>query len=118
MSETSYHESCIAVCCPAVIAASRQLVFHPRPSPPSLHPCSTALIVLLVVEALVIQMSCLVYEWVLVQRLESSRLVAILAMLGLPGPILRQLATKEAKVCACCNGRVGAPARVCGAPAA
>eukprot|EP00198_Chlamydomonas_reinhardtii_P005487 XP_001694823.1 predicted protein [Chlamydomonas reinhardtii] len=55
------------------------------------------LIVLLVVEALVIQMSCLVYEWVLVQRLESSRLVAILAMLGLPGPILRQLATKEAK---------------------
>ncbi|PNW79070.1 hypothetical protein CHLRE_09g399663v5 [Chlamydomonas reinhardtii] len=56
------------------------------------------LIVLLVVEALVIQMSCLVYEWVLVQRLESSRLVAILAMLGLPGPILRQLATKEAKI--------------------
>ncbi|KAG2423934.1 hypothetical protein HXX76_014875 [Chlamydomonas incerta] len=56
------------------------------------------LIVLLVAEALVIQMCCLIYEWVLVQRLESSRLVAMLAMLGLPGPILRQLATKEAKI--------------------
>ncbi|KAG2434419.1 hypothetical protein HYH02_012249 [Chlamydomonas schloesseri] len=56
------------------------------------------LIVLLVVEALVIQMSCLVYEWYLVQRLESCRLAAVLAMLGLPGPVLRQLATKEAKI--------------------
>ncbi|GLC73343.1 hypothetical protein PLESTF_001365300 [Pleodorina starrii] len=58
----------------------------------------TALITLLVVEPLFVQCCCLAYEWVLVQRLERARLVGILAMAGLPGPVLRQLATKEAKV--------------------
>nr|ACF39778.1 PAS domain sensory protein FXL1 [Chlamydomonas reinhardtii] len=56
------------------------------------------LIVLLVVEALVIQVACLIYEWYMVQKMEHARLTGILAMVGLPGPILRQLATKEAKV--------------------
>ncbi|KAG2497227.1 hypothetical protein HYH03_004816 [Edaphochlamys debaryana] len=56
------------------------------------------LIILLAAEALVIQLSCLVYEWILVQRLEGARLTGVLAMYGLPGPVLRQLATREAKV--------------------
>lgn len=34
----------------------------------------------------------------LVQRLERARLLGMLAMLGLPGPVLRQLATTEIKV--------------------
>ncbi|GLI61938.1 hypothetical protein VaNZ11_004468 [Volvox africanus] len=57
-----------------------------------------ALITLLVVEPLFVQCCCLAYEWVLVQRLERARLVGILAMVGLPAPVLRQLATKEVKV--------------------
>ncbi|KAG2497251.1 hypothetical protein HYH03_004835 [Edaphochlamys debaryana] len=56
------------------------------------------LIILLAAEALVIQLSCLVYEWILVQRLEGARLTGVLAMYGLPGPVLRQLATREAKI--------------------
>ncbi len=67
-----------------------------------LPPCSSrgraALLVLLVVEALFLQLLCTGYQWVLVQRVEAARLVGILAMLGLPGPVLRQLASKEAKV--------------------
>ncbi len=50
------------------------------------------------VEALVVQVLCTVYQWLLVQRVEAARLVGILAMLGLPGPVLRQLATREVKV--------------------
>ncbi|GIL75466.1 hypothetical protein Vretifemale_5250, partial [Volvox reticuliferus] len=57
-----------------------------------------ALITLLVVEPLFVQCCCLAYEWILVQRLERARLMGILAMVGLPAPVLRQLATKEAKV--------------------
>ena len=52
----------------------------------------------MIVEALVIQLACIIYEWILVQRLEKARVIGILAMVGLPGPILRQLATKEVKV--------------------
>ncbi|KAG2497903.1 hypothetical protein HYH03_004168 [Edaphochlamys debaryana] len=43
-------------------------------------------------------LACLVYQWVLVQRLEAARLMGIVAMLGLPNPILRQLSSKEAKI--------------------
>ncbi len=57
-----------------------------------------ALLVLLVVEALFLQLLCTGYQWVLVQRVESARLVGMLAMMGLPGPVLRQLASKENKV--------------------
>ncbi|KAG2443202.1 hypothetical protein HYH02_009279 [Chlamydomonas schloesseri] len=64
----------------------------------SVDTLTVTLIVLLVVEALVIQVACLIYEWYMVQKLERARLTGILAMVGLPGPILRQLATKEAKV--------------------
>ncbi|KAG2443480.1 hypothetical protein HXX76_001833 [Chlamydomonas incerta] len=64
----------------------------------SVDTLTVTLIVLLVVEALVIQVACLIYEWYLVQTLEHARLTGIVAMVGLPGPILRQLATKEAKV--------------------
>ncbi|KAG2450421.1 hypothetical protein HYH02_004923 [Chlamydomonas schloesseri] len=56
------------------------------------------LIVLLVVEGLVVQLSCLVYEWVLVQRLERARVYPLLAMVGLPGPVLRQMGSKDAQL--------------------
>ncbi|KAG2443203.1 hypothetical protein HYH02_009280 [Chlamydomonas schloesseri] len=64
----------------------------------SVDELKTTLIILMIVEALAIQLACITYEWILVQRLEKSRVIGILAMVGLPGPILRQLATKEAKI--------------------
>jgi hypothetical protein len=57
------------------------------------------LIVLLVVEALIVQLMCTLYEWRLVTGVENARLVALLAMLGLPGPVLRQMTCKDTKVC-------------------
>ncbi|KAG2441028.1 hypothetical protein HXX76_003881 [Chlamydomonas incerta] len=56
------------------------------------------LIVLLVIEGLVVQLGCLIYEWVLVQRLERARVYPLLAMVGLPGPVLRQLGSKDAQL--------------------
>ncbi|KAG2487340.1 hypothetical protein HYH03_014056 [Edaphochlamys debaryana] len=56
------------------------------------------LIVLLVVEALIVQMLCTAYELWLVQRAENARVVGMLAMLGLPGPILRQMSTATVKI--------------------
>lgn len=53
---------------------------------------------MMVVEALFVQVACLVYEWVLVHSLERARLTGVLAMVGLPGPVLRQLASRDAKV--------------------
>ncbi|KAG2443479.1 hypothetical protein HXX76_001832 [Chlamydomonas incerta] len=64
----------------------------------SVDELKNTLIILMIVEALVIQLACITYEWILVQRLEKARVIGILAMVGLPGPILRQLATKEAKI--------------------
>ncbi|GFR46145.1 hypothetical protein Agub_g7671, partial [Astrephomene gubernaculifera] len=58
----------------------------------------TDLIILLVVEALLVQFCCTVYELVLVQKTENARLLGILAIVGLPGPVLRQLATSETKI--------------------
>ncbi|KAG2443454.1 hypothetical protein HXX76_001811 [Chlamydomonas incerta] len=57
-----------------------------------------SLIVMMVIEALFIQVACLAYEWVLVHSLERARLAAVLAMVGLPGPVLRQLASRDAKI--------------------
>ncbi|PNW74156.1 hypothetical protein CHLRE_13g587550v5 [Chlamydomonas reinhardtii] len=57
-----------------------------------------SLIVMMVVEALFVQVACLVYEWVLVHSLERARLTGVLAMVGLPGPVLRQLASRDAKI--------------------
>ncbi|PNW79942.1 hypothetical protein CHLRE_08g373200v5 [Chlamydomonas reinhardtii] len=56
------------------------------------------LLILLIVEALVVQLACSGYQMLLVQRLERARLLGMLAMLGLPGPVLRQLATTEIKI--------------------
>ena len=56
------------------------------------------LIVLLVVEGLVVQLGCLIYEWVLVQRVERARVYPLLAMVGLPGPVLRQMGSRDAQV--------------------
>ncbi|GFR49782.1 hypothetical protein Agub_g11721 [Astrephomene gubernaculifera] len=57
----------------------------------SLTKLRTALIALFVVEALVVQLCCLTYQWSLVKRLERARLVGLAAMLGLPGPVLRKM---------------------------
>eukprot|EP00198_Chlamydomonas_reinhardtii_P011685 XP_001701022.1 predicted protein [Chlamydomonas reinhardtii] len=56
------------------------------------------LIVLLVVEGLVVQLGCLIYEWVLVQRVERARVYPLLAMVGLPGPVLRQMGSRDAQL--------------------
>ncbi|GFR45040.1 hypothetical protein Agub_g6410 [Astrephomene gubernaculifera] len=64
----------------------------------SLDQLRTVLIVLLVVEVLIIQLLCLVYEWLLVRQVEGARLLGIMSMVGLPAPVLRQLASKETKV--------------------
>ncbi|KAG2431591.1 hypothetical protein HYH02_013284 [Chlamydomonas schloesseri] len=58
----------------------------------------TELLILLIVEALLVQLSCSGYQMYLVQRLERARLLGMLAMLGLPGPVLRQLATTDIKI--------------------
>ncbi len=71
---------------------------HQPASGTLLSAARAALLVLLVVEALFLQLLCTGYQWVLVQRVEAARLVGIMAMLGLPGPVLRQLASKEVKV--------------------
>jgi hypothetical protein len=41
---------------------------------------------------------CSLYEWRLVNRVENARTVGIMAMLGLPGPVLRQMANKDTTV--------------------
>ncbi|KAG2484238.1 hypothetical protein HYH03_016973 [Edaphochlamys debaryana] len=58
----------------------------------------TQMLALLIIEALIIQLAATIYEWILVDRLERARVLGILAMLGLPGPVLRALATKEVKI--------------------
>ncbi|EFJ47903.1 hypothetical protein VOLCADRAFT_104960 [Volvox carteri f. nagariensis] len=56
------------------------------------------LLVTLVVEAIVVQLCCTCYELYLVQRTEWARLLGVLAMLGLPGPVLRQLASSDTRI--------------------
>ncbi|EFJ46271.1 hypothetical protein VOLCADRAFT_93382 [Volvox carteri f. nagariensis] len=64
----------------------------------SLDNLKTVLIIVLVVEVLVVQLSCLGYEWLLMHRLERARLMGMLSMVGLPGPVLRQMGSREVKV--------------------
>ncbi|KAG2486668.1 hypothetical protein HYH03_014723 [Edaphochlamys debaryana] len=64
----------------------------------SIEALRVELIILLIVEAIVVQLIASIYEGILVQRLESVRMLGILAMLGLPGPVLRQLSTAETKI--------------------
>ncbi|KAG2486667.1 hypothetical protein HYH03_014722 [Edaphochlamys debaryana] len=64
----------------------------------SIEELRVELIILLIVEAIVVQLIASIYEGILVQRLESVRMLGILAMLGLPGPVLRQLSTVETKI--------------------
>ncbi|KAG2494774.1 hypothetical protein HYH03_007018 [Edaphochlamys debaryana] len=56
------------------------------------------LTVLLVVEALVVQIACTGYLLFLVHSLECARILPFLAMLGLPGPILRQMSSVDVKI--------------------
>ncbi|GIL67639.1 hypothetical protein Vafri_20979 [Volvox africanus] len=56
------------------------------------------LIVIMVVEALCIQLVCSAFQWYLVARVERARVVGLIAMLGLPAPVLRQLASQDVKV--------------------
>ncbi|GLI70439.1 hypothetical protein VaNZ11_015349 [Volvox africanus] len=64
----------------------------------SLDDLRTILIIVLVVEVVAVQLTCLSYAWLLMQRLERVRLMGVLSMLGLPGPVLRQMGNKEVKV--------------------
>jgi len=56
------------------------------------------LLVLLVVEVLVIQLACVLYQLWLVAGVERARMTHLLIMLGLPGPILRTLASRPVKI--------------------
>ncbi|KAG2493141.1 hypothetical protein HYH03_008565 [Edaphochlamys debaryana] len=58
----------------------------------------TQLLILMIIEALVVQLVCTGYLLFLVHRLESARILGFLAMLGLPGPILRQLSSVDTKI--------------------
>ncbi|GLC59120.1 hypothetical protein PLESTB_001450400 [Pleodorina starrii] len=55
-------------------------------------------LIFLVVEALVIHLVCTIVECSLVYRLEAARLLGVLAIVGLPGPVLRQLAAADTKI--------------------
>jgi hypothetical protein len=62
------------------------------------------LLITLIVEAVVVQLCCTCYELYLLQQTESARLLGVLAMLGLPGPVLRPLANSDIKVGSCVSG--------------
>lgn len=64
---------------------------------PFLAQFDAALMALLVVEALVVQGCCALYQARLLWGVERARLVTMLLMLSLPGPVLRALATKKPK---------------------
>ncbi|GIL50772.1 hypothetical protein Vafri_6912 [Volvox africanus] len=64
----------------------------------SISKLKTDLLITLVVEAIVVQLCCTCYELYLVQRTEWARLLGVLAMLGLPGPVLRQLVNSDTRV--------------------
>ncbi|GFR51586.1 hypothetical protein Agub_g14007 [Astrephomene gubernaculifera] len=53
-----------------------------------------AILALLVIEAALVQLACICAQWFLVRRVELGRRGGLLAGLGLPGPILRVLASK------------------------
>ncbi|KAG2423294.1 hypothetical protein HXX76_015443 [Chlamydomonas incerta] len=64
----------------------------------SIQVMQTELIVLMIVEAVIIQTLCSVYQFFLVRRVEQARMLGVLAMVGLPAPVLRQMANKQVKV--------------------
>ncbi len=66
---------------------------HPAlPCPcPHLPP---GLIILLLVEVLAVQLGCVAYEYVLVRGVEAGRAAGMLVALGVPGPMLRVLASR------------------------
>jgi hypothetical protein len=56
------------------------------------------LVALLIVEALLVQLALIMYEFLLVWRSESLRVTNLVVLVGLPGPILRALAGKVVRV--------------------
>ncbi len=56
------------------------------------------LVVVLVAEVLVVQLLCLLWQWLLAWRVEGARLLGVVAMVGLPSPVLRQMASRDIKV--------------------
>ncbi|GFR42354.1 hypothetical protein Agub_g3049, partial [Astrephomene gubernaculifera] len=56
------------------------------------------LVVMLVLEALLVQVVCCAYQGRLLVRVERARLLGVLALMGLPGHVVRQLASREIKV--------------------
>ncbi|KAG2446966.1 hypothetical protein HYH02_008120 [Chlamydomonas schloesseri] len=64
----------------------------------SLDELKMVLIIVLVVEVLVVQVLCLGYEWLLLHRVERARLLGICSMVGLPGPVLRQMVARDVKL--------------------
>ncbi|GIL56342.1 hypothetical protein Vafri_11716 [Volvox africanus] len=65
--------------------------------PRSYH-CTADVLIFMIVEALVVQIFCALYELYLVYQLEAARGPGILALVGLPAPVLRQLTAVEMKI--------------------
>ncbi|GIL60940.1 hypothetical protein Vafri_15743 [Volvox africanus] len=53
-----------------------------------------SLLIILLVEAVAVQLSCILYEWWLVRRVELRRCGTLLVPLGLPTPVLKLLSTR------------------------
>ncbi|KAG2447634.1 hypothetical protein HYH02_007552 [Chlamydomonas schloesseri] len=64
----------------------------------SIESMQTELIVLMIMEAIIIQTLCSIYQFFLVRAVERARMLGVLAMVGLPAPVLRQMVNKQVKV--------------------
>ncbi|EFJ48000.1 hypothetical protein VOLCADRAFT_91579 [Volvox carteri f. nagariensis] len=62
------------------------------------------MLIFLAVEGLFIQICCALYELFLVHRLEAARVLGVLAIVGLPKPVLRRLAAIDTKTCCLTGG--------------
>lgn len=64
----------------------------------SLDDLKITTIVLLVAEALVVQLACICFQYWIVRQEERTRLVTMLVLLGLPGPILRTMHSRPVRI--------------------
>ncbi|GLI66740.1 hypothetical protein VaNZ11_010687 [Volvox africanus] len=53
-----------------------------------------SLLIILLIEVVAVQLSCILYEWWLVRRVELRRCGTLLVPLGLPAPVLKLLSTR------------------------
>ena len=71
---------------------------------PPLPPPPSGLLILLVLEALCVQPICTMFHFLLFRNVEKAHQPHFLIMLGLPGPILRQMVSAHVRVGEGCVG--------------